>query len=53
MTGSSGHYVCYVRGLDDEWRYFNDEYNRYATLDEVLEQNPYTLFYRKRQAKDA
>ena len=44
---NSGHYTCYVKSIDKEWFYFNDNVVRKCRIDEVLQsaEEAYCLFY--------
>lgn len=42
---SSGHYYAYVRAADGNWYEANDKCVTPVTLDQVLNDHPYVLFY--------
>lgn len=44
-----GHYTSYVKDTLNEWHYCDDKYTKIVTLDDVLDANPYMLFYRTAQ----
>lgn len=48
----SGHYFSYCKGFDGEWYDCNDDYVGKSTLDRVLRQQAYILFYQKRIVKE-
>ncbi|XP_041474537.1 ubiquitin carboxyl-terminal hydrolase 36-like [Lytechinus variegatus] len=48
---NSGHYYCYVRAPNQSWYCMNDSYVSQCSLNRVLNQNAYVLFYIKKPSK--
>jgi ubiquitin C-terminal hydrolase len=46
-TINGGHYVAYCRKEDGQWYFMDDERVGKVSLQEVLEQDAYMLFYRR------
>jgi len=47
FSTNSGHYYCYIRNSNDIWYCMNDSKVTKVSLEHVLLQNPYLLFYEK------
>lgn len=45
QTSNSGHYFCYVRNSNNSWYVMDDSHVSQVSLDEVLKQKAYVLFY--------
>ncbi|XP_072168528.1 uncharacterized protein [Diadema setosum] len=48
---NSGHYYCYVRAPNQSWYCMNDSYVSQTSLQRVLNQNAYVLFYIRKPQK--
>jgi len=51
MSMNSGHYYSYIKAPDGKWNKMNDSLVRGCTIDDVLEQKAYLLFYARVEEK--